>query len=193
MCIAATACRSANTRARSRIKLRVHSVILSSASKTFMAMFGPHFSEGQDLSSTSPKEVELPDDDPTSMLHLCNTLHHKANFEGPQDVDGLLALAIHCDKYDCLHAMKFASAIWLDRMVSTCDKFAAELEKISATVEARSGNSAKVVKLLAAAYLFESPLAFGRISALPLLRFEGPFSEAQCGSIIPWRAFSKQH
>ena len=49
--------------------IQVHSLILRTASTVFNAMLGPHYTEGRDLSSESPKEILLPEDDPESPQH----------------------------------------------------------------------------------------------------------------------------
>ncbi|KAM0720916.1 hypothetical protein Q7P37_003201 [Cladosporium fusiforme] len=91
-------------------RLRVSSVILSSASPVFKAMLGPRFSEGQRPRSVQdPKEIALPDDDTTTMADLCRLIHHQGksfalSITQPslrQGVKRLLSFAIAADKYGC--------------------------------------------------------------------------------------------
>ena len=63
-------------------RLRVSSVILSSASPVFKAMFGPNYAEGQgQRSAGEPREVPLFDDDLCAMARLCRLLHHQPDQE----------------------------------------------------------------------------------------------------------------
>jgi hypothetical protein len=47
------------------VSLRVSSQAMGLASPVFAAMFNGRFSEGENLSSASPKEFDLPDDNQT--------------------------------------------------------------------------------------------------------------------------------
>lgn len=96
-------------------RLRVSSVILSSASPVFKAMLGPKFLEGQgDRSAQDPKEIALYDDDVAAMVRLCRLLHHQEDMPtAPQDkaslaagAEQLLALTILADKYGCIGSIR---------------------------------------------------------------------------------------
>ena len=100
-------------------RLRVHSQCLSSASKVFRAMFGPTWSEGKDLSGDSPKEIPLPEDDPSALYAICCVVHHRNDLLpqefSPEDV---LKIAIEADKYDLFTALKYARTQWLQQRES---------------------------------------------------------------------------
>ena len=97
-------------------RLRVSSVILSSASPVFKAMFGPNFKEGQgDRSAQHPKDVPLPDDEPLVMTRFCRLLHCQRGLpetheEDSQDMraKGLLDLVVLADKYGCMERVQMA-------------------------------------------------------------------------------------
>lgn len=110
-------------------RLRVSSVILSSASPVFKAMFGPNFAEGQgNRSAGEPREVSLFDDDVSAMTRLCRILHHQDETKdtpltsiGPVDscVDGLFALTVVSDKYGCTDSVKVVVKYLLLELAST--------------------------------------------------------------------------
>ncbi|KAK3380727.1 hypothetical protein B0T24DRAFT_664659 [Lasiosphaeria ovina] len=97
-----------------QVRLMVCSQVLRCASKVFDVMFGPRWSEGRDLSSTSPKEVPLEEDDAEAMRTVCCVLHHRNDMvsEDPSP-DEILKIAIEVDKYDLAIALKFQLAQWL--------------------------------------------------------------------------------
>ena len=107
-------------------RLRVSSVILSSASPVFKIMFGPTFLEGQGKrSAESPKEVSLIDDDPTTMTRLCRLLHHQLDQEflnlfatqaaASQRAQELYNLAVLSDKYNCTDSIKMPGGYLLSQ------------------------------------------------------------------------------
>jgi hypothetical protein len=103
-------------------RLRVSSVILSSASPVFKAMLGPNFSEGQgDRSAQNPKEIPLLGDDKAVMTRLCRLLHHQRDLPesshdkkslvmGAQELFDLTELA---DKYNCTVSIQLAGGYLL--------------------------------------------------------------------------------
>ena len=103
-------------------RLRVSSVILSSASPVFKVMLGPNFSEGQgDRSAQNPKEVTLVDDNLATMMRLCRLLHHQRDLpetshnQKPLEshAKDLYDLAILADKYSSTESIKMAGAYLL--------------------------------------------------------------------------------
>ncbi|KAI9879373.1 MAG: hypothetical protein M1830_008671 [Pleopsidium flavum] len=95
-------------------ELRVSSKVLSVASAVFKAMFSPHFLEGNNLSSTSPRRISLPDDNAKAMTTLCNILHHRNNkIEQQPAPSALEQLGVLCDKYDCSKALVPWSRTWM--------------------------------------------------------------------------------
>lgn len=85
-------------------RLRVHSVVLKLASPVFKAMFGPHFSEGQNLSEANPKEVPLPDDPPEAMIIICEILHYHNRSEPAPRGELPRVIVTLVDKYDLIAA-----------------------------------------------------------------------------------------
>ncbi|KAF2491816.1 hypothetical protein BU16DRAFT_443687, partial [Lophium mytilinum] len=93
--------------------LLVSSKVLSLASSVFNAMFTHGFSEGEGLTSKSPRLIPLPDDDPPAMTLLCHILHFRtSSIPMERDVAALAELAILCDKYDCAGPVKPWSLLW---------------------------------------------------------------------------------
>ena len=109
-------------------RLRVSSVILSSASPVFKVMFGPNFAEGQGhRTAREPREVPLHDDDLGAITRLCRILHHQDETDdtilasiGPVErcVDGLLALTVVSDKYGCTDSVKVVVKYLLSELAS---------------------------------------------------------------------------
>jgi len=96
------------------VRLRANSQSLRCASKTFGAMFGPDWREGQGLSKELPAEVALPDDDVGAMRTICCVIHHRNDLapENPTTKE-VLRIAIVVDKYDLKVALKYAILEWL--------------------------------------------------------------------------------
>ncbi len=104
--------------------VQVNSQVLKLASPVLTAMFGPHFAEGQGLSSNSskPVQVPLPDDNPEAMVWILLALHYceKPAFDIPLRL--LLRIAVHCDKYDLTRALRG----WGDSMLRLNEETSAE-------------------------------------------------------------------
>ncbi|KAF2651683.1 hypothetical protein K491DRAFT_606412 [Lophiostoma macrostomum CBS 122681] len=105
------------------LNLLVSPHALSLASPDFSTMFNGRFTEGQNLSSASPREVPLPDDDPILMQLLCNICHLR-NSEIMRQYDSgfLVEFAVLCDKYDCIEAVRPWNETWASKMLpEKCD------------------------------------------------------------------------
>lgn len=139
-------------------RLLVHSVILGRASLVFNTMFGPYFLEGQNLSSASPKEVPLPEDDPAAMKILLRLLHHHHYHEDVPVIDVLQDFAMLVDKYNCLNSVRSTIKFWLAAHART-----ARLE----------GFKGKYGALLGIAALLDQPELFFRFSR-DLMLYRGP-------------------
>ncbi|EME88678.1 uncharacterized protein MYCFIDRAFT_7388, partial [Pseudocercospora fijiensis CIRAD86] len=64
----------------SKAKLLVSSTVLTSLSKVFAALLGPHFKEGQvQRSAETPQVVDLPEDDAAAMTNMCMLLHAQSH------------------------------------------------------------------------------------------------------------------
>jgi hypothetical protein len=126
-------------------RLRVSASSLANVSKVFRAMFGPNFSEGQDLSDTRSglKEVHMSDDNADAMEVICSIIHFRSV---PQEVgpDLMLHIAIAADKFDCSIVLQHASIIWLDPK--------------------KSMSLVELARLMAASYLLDHPKAFSQIT-----------------------------
>lgn len=101
-------------------RIRVSSSILGFHSKAFRAMFKGYFSEAAKLSenssSSSPTEIELPDDDPEAMLLVCAILHGKVlQLQCQPSSRQLLKAAMHAEKYDCIAAVTPVMVLWVPR------------------------------------------------------------------------------
>ena len=137
-------------------QLQVCSSVLSNASKYFKNMFGPHFSEGQDLRADGLKEVSMPDDDSNALEIVCNIIHLR-NDAVPETLSPteVLNVAVVADKFDCVVAMKHASALWLNPR---------EIQDIT-----------ELGHLMAAAYVLDNARAFGEITLSMILRHKGRY------------------
>ncbi|KAI9694265.1 MAG: hypothetical protein M1820_009068 [Bogoriella megaspora] len=140
-----------------KIKIRVHSLLLKTASKVFGAMFGAHFAEGQDLSSKSPKEVALPEDDPKSMTALCCIIHYRNDLVVDQtSAIKLFKLAVVADKYECGNILK--------PITELCFSF------VSVSTE-------HYIYMMATAYIFGDGTAFAKFSYAVGLHHRGSLAK----------------
>lgn len=126
-------------------RLRVSASSLANVSKVFHTMFGPHFSEGQDLNdiSSGPKEVHMPEDNPEAIEIICSIMHFRSILQevGP---DLMLDIAIAADKFDCSVVLQHASILWLDPK--------------------KSKNLVELARLMAASYLLDNSKAFSQVT-----------------------------
>lgn len=110
-------------------RLLVSSRVLSLASPVFEAMFNSGFTESQDLSSESPREVPLPEDDPECTLKFCLIIHlQNSNSETDVDMDFLAKFALFCHKYACASAVQLWWNLWIQHFLQSPNKN--ELEKL---------------------------------------------------------------
>jgi len=73
-------------------------------------MLGPHYDEGRNLPSESPKDVPLPQDDPEVLEIIFNAIHYRMEaIDDPLDPAVVLRVTIIADKYDFMEAFKLAS------------------------------------------------------------------------------------
>lgn len=157
-------------------RLLVHSLFLKTASKVFKTMFGPHFSEGQDISKEVPKEILMPEDDADAMKIICAVIHLRNNAASDKITpDEVLTVAVTADKYNCIDPLKNASGHWLKPVDS------ASLEDLN--------------HLMAAAYLFDDAQAFDGITRAMILHHTDSYIALEHGpveSILSWRIFCEQ-
>lgn len=126
-------------------RLRVSASSLANVSKVFRSMFGPNFSEGQDLSDirSGPKEVHMPEDNADAIEVICSMMHFRSVTQeiGP---DLMLHIAIAADKFDCGIVLQHASILWLDPK--------------------KSMNLVELARLMAASYLLDNSKAFSQVT-----------------------------
>ena len=92
-----------------KYEILVSSLVLSTASCVFKAMFRPNFREGMDLAENRSCRVPLPDDDPDALVQFCAILHEpeKSLCQGWLVSHGetprlLKAMATLANKYQCV-------------------------------------------------------------------------------------------
>ncbi|KAK4063926.1 hypothetical protein Trihar35433_8634 [Trichoderma harzianum] len=148
-----------------KVELRVHSQCLVSASKVFGAMLGPNWSEGQNLSKNSPKEIPLIEDDPKALYTICCVVHHRNDIL-PERISPreLLQIAIEADKYDLRTALLFAKAQWLQRKNIT--------------------DMMELAYLMAAAFLFDDMDMFIEHSQALILQHQDSYIELLADSTL---------
>jgi hypothetical protein len=158
-------------------RIQVHSFYLKDASEYFKAMFGPHFSEGQDLVGSSPKEIPMLDDSANALEIICNIIHHR-NDAVPESLkpDEIFEIAIAADKFDCVVVLKHVSTLWLNPR---------NIEDIF-----------ELGYLMAAAYILDNPRAFSEITRSMIFRYNKsylPLVDKTVGLIdfVPWKTFCK--
>ena len=141
-----------------QIRLRVHSLILRTASKVFNSMFGPNWSEGQGLSAQNPPEVSLKEDDANALRIIFLVLHHR-NTDMEQNLTTIqtFKIAVASDKYDLTVALKHASTQWLKVMGGL--------------------SFLEMGHLLAAAFLFKDTHAFASHTLQIMLHSNDDYSE----------------
>jgi hypothetical protein len=82
------------------IRLCVHALFFSAASKPFSTMFTTKWKEGNALSSQSEAiEIFLPEDNATSIRLICAIIHHQ-NQDVPDNLSAhnILGVAVAADK-----------------------------------------------------------------------------------------------
>ncbi|KIY03449.1 uncharacterized protein Z520_00140 [Fonsecaea multimorphosa CBS 102226] len=84
------------------IRIRVSGKFMTMCSPVFKAMLDGSFREGQlTLSAVEPPILELPEDEPMTMVELCRILHHKWDAALGAFPSCALPIAIAADKYGC--------------------------------------------------------------------------------------------
>ncbi|KAH7353540.1 hypothetical protein B0T11DRAFT_320519 [Plectosphaerella cucumerina] len=131
-------------------KFIVLSAVLRIASPVFKILLtSTDFKEGLDVQQGLLPEIRLEEDDPSAMTILLSILHFRnpvAYFQlSPRQI---AKVAAHCDKYDCIEAMKPWSSVWLP-----------EKNNIAAK---------NVGPLLSAAFNFRSSSALKRLSSIAI-------------------------
>ncbi|KAL8826154.1 MAG: hypothetical protein Q9191_003978 [Dirinaria sp. TL-2023a] len=121
-------------------------------------MLGPNFEEGSRRASASaPASIRLPEDNAAAMEIFCRAIHYQINdISEPVTPTQLENLAVLCDKYDCVRALKPWTTLW----------FTAALEDYP--------SKDSCLKLLVAACALDDPHAFSMVSWEIVVTRQGP-------------------
>ncbi|KAF2013903.1 hypothetical protein BU24DRAFT_464629 [Aaosphaeria arxii CBS 175.79] len=160
-----------------RLHIHADSLFLKRHSTVFTALFGPNFREGQDLNTSSPKEITLLDDDPYAMTAVCATMYHDFDhIPRSPTIDQVLSIIRLADKYDCLDVLTLPSQVygWLKSDHLTLDK--------------------DLVNTLAVSYLVRDQEAFKNASEALVSNYNGSFADLAddiiC-DVLPWKIFCR--
>ncbi|RFU23654.1 hypothetical protein B7463_g12684, partial [Scytalidium lignicola] len=158
-----------------QFRIHVDSLFLKRHSTVFAALFGPNFREGQDLNTSSPKEILLPDDDPDAMTAICAAMY-QAFDQIPRSpaTDFVLSIIRHADKYDCYDVLTLASQVysWLKSDHLT--------------------NGKDLANILAVSYLVRDQEAFTNASKALVSKYDGSFADLTDNvicDVLPWETF----
>ena len=100
--------------------IRVSSKFLSVVSPVFRTMFSPDFSEGQNLSASSPREVRLLDDYPEAMIWLLRALHWHPEVNRKPLFYLRKKIVYLCDKYHCTARLGVYFEPWIHDWLDSC-------------------------------------------------------------------------
>jgi hypothetical protein len=152
----------------------VASVALGLASPVFSTMFDGRFSEGQNLSPASPRTVPLPDDDPDSMIMICKITHMQTSqLTMKPSAIVLSQLALLCNKYDCVVAVRPWAIIWIAALLET-------------------PTTPDFEKLVLSTHLLDLPNEFSRVSQSLIRDQPAMFSIANAmdgHEFLPWNVY----
>lgn len=139
-------------------------------------MFGGRFLEDQALSTTTPRTIPLPDDDPESIVIICKITHVQiSELERTLSASALADLALVCHKYNCADAVRAWGVIWV-------------------TSHLESPNASGFEKTLLASYLLDLPHEFFKVSQSLIRDLDEPFTitSAMCGQyLLPTETFDR--
>lgn len=104
----------------SKKEFQVSSKVLSLASPVFSSLFGSRFLEGSQLRTHGRARITLQEDEPTAMEIVLGVLHFRYEDDvaslGP---DIFASVAVHCDKYDCVKAVRPRVQQWFSSFVAS--------------------------------------------------------------------------
>ncbi|CAN9212088.1 unnamed protein product [Alternaria alternata] len=155
--------------------IRVCPSVSNNASKVFKVMFGPHFAEGQNLDSHDPKDVLMSDDNAKALEVIYNIMHVRKDAVphsfSPKDI---FEIATAADKFDCVVALRYGSAIWLS------PKGVEDILKLGC--------------LMAVSYILDDAQASGDITVSRMLHHQGSYLALANQVIgladwVPWKVF----
>ncbi|KAF2762828.1 hypothetical protein EJ05DRAFT_506502 [Pseudovirgaria hyperparasitica] len=159
-------------------RIRVETSALESASSVFRAVFSSGSSEALNFNRVEPVVIPLPEDDEDAMEALCNILHWKNDALGVVDPERALRISRVARKFECLTALKFASAQWL--------------------IPSECMSALDLVRLAAVAYCFDNNTAFSNLThTIISTRTEAPVPSAdQQREVFPrefWTLMEERH
>lgn len=103
-------------------QFRISTKVLGLASPVFAKMFGPDFEEGYRIRREECPLIKLQDDDAPAMEIILTALHYRGIDQlHPIDAERLATLAIHCDKYDCINALRPWISQWFHNLEMTTE------------------------------------------------------------------------
>ncbi|KAL0467609.1 hypothetical protein QR685DRAFT_364112 [Neurospora intermedia] len=145
-----------------QLRLRVQSTILREASTVFRTMLSPPWIESQGISAKSPREIELPEEEPKAMEVVCLALHFRNNLMNPhwleeQGGQRMLDVAILIDKYDLKAPMKLNTNTWFRQPMGCIME--------------------ESVYRMAAAWILEEEEFFAQYSWIVMITYPGPYAK----------------
>jgi hypothetical protein len=136
------------------LRIQASSVLLSTASKVFRALFRGSFAESEAIRNAAGNPVEIRvSDAPAEMLLLCQLLHLQGDLETVRH-QRFLDLALIIDKYDCAQALRHV----------IISKFA--------TLDLCGDDQVEHVCYLAAAWILDQPKFFRGLSKEIVTHYE---------------------
>jgi hypothetical protein len=147
----------ADADSRPPMRIQVSSILLSTASKVFRALFSGAFAEAKAVRNAAGTPVEIRvSDAPSDLLLLCQLLHFQGDLDHVRP-QRFFDLALIIDKYDCAKALRHV----------IISKFA--------TLELSGIEQAEHVCYLAAAWVLDQPKYFRDLSKEIVTHYEhGP-------------------
>jgi len=154
-----------------QVRIKVQKALLFMVSTYFRALFSPGFSEG----NTAGADIELDEDEPDAIVNLMKILHMQYTWPIPMTALELVSLAVVADKYDCVKAIQLSLG---NLFPSIPESFTAK----------------DMVKLAAAAYLFDNPHFFRACTFKLLISYPDSvkdFARLETAQHIPLQAWCK--
>lgn len=157
-------------------KFLASSAVLEAASKVFAALLSGRYAEGHNLSTVSPPEVILEDDDSAALTTLLRLCHFRCSGVNQNPIaQELLTLAVTADKYALYGALTCPFTIWINQ--------------IDAAVTTTSDR----IGLASAAFVFGLHEQFRRYTATLVLCHKDSFIDlSRENDVLPQQNFRKR-
>lgn len=151
-------------------RLYVNSIILKVASPVFRAMFGPNFTEGVSLKSSTMHEQVLPEDEEETTLLVLAMLHHSHDiipkWLPPSQLFGITRFA---HKYDLIASLRPIVYVHCEYLSNEYDDDDGDHGSWGGP-----GGENDWLEMMATAYLFRIPKLFKSSSNTVILNSDGP-------------------